>query len=309
MDFKEFVEHVENNTGIIDEIIAQREKKGEMVDRVENLKELLSEAALFDQQHRAESMPEGGVIEIVSESGDTTIITREDSLFDSETADTTEGILKLYLENAALYTEGDNFDDSDDFVRLMSIHSAKGLEFGAVFIIGAEEGVFPSYRSIQTEIETEEERRLMYVAITRAKKNLFIVLSQQRMLFGQTQCNRPSRFLREISPDLLYPMGAKRSRPADSTSGITAPSRDAAMKTISTALSSTFKEKEQRKKQRAEGALKPDEIEEGMKVVHPRFGEGVVLKVEKVGGDALITVDFDGMRKNMLAGSANLRKA
>ena len=161
-------------------------------------KELLSEAALFDQEHRAAPIEEGDVLEVVSDSGDTMIITREDSLFDSETADTTEGILKLYLENAALYTEGDSYDDNDDFVRLMSIHSAKGLEFGAVFIIGAEEGVFPSYRSIQTESETEEERRLMYVAITRAKKNLFIVLAQQRMLFGQTQCNRPSRFLREI---------------------------------------------------------------------------------------------------------------
>ena len=308
MDLKEFVEHVENESGIIDEIIAQREKKGEMVDRVENLKELLSEAALFDQEHRAAPIEEGDVLEVVSDSGDTMIITREDSLFDSETADTTEGILKLYLENAALYTEGDSYDDNDDFVRLMSIHSAKGLEFGAVFIIGAEEGVFPSYRSIQSETETEEERRLMYVAITRAKKNLFIVLAQQRMLFGQTQCNRPSRFLREISPELLYPMGAKRNRPQEDASGLSTPARDAARKTISKALSS-YGGTPSANKKKDEDALKPDELEEGMKVTHPRFGEGIILKVEKVGGDALVTVDFDGMRKNMLAGSANLKKA
>ncbi len=308
MDLKEFVEHVENESGIIDEIIAQREKKGEMVDRVENLKELLSEAALFDQEHRAAPIEEGDVLEVVSDSGDTMIITREDSLFDSETADTTEGILKLYLENAALYTEGDSYDDNDDFVRLMSIHSAKGLEFGAVFIIGAEEGVFPSYRSIQSETETEEERRLMYVAITRAKKNLFIVLAQQRMLFGQTQCNRPSRFLREISPELLYPMGAKRNRPQEDASGLSTPTRDAARKTISKALSS-YGGTPSANKKKDEDALKPDELEEGMKVTHPRFGEGIILKVEKVGGDALVTVDFDGMRKNMLAGSANLKKA
>ena len=75
--------------------------------------------------------------------------------------------------------------------------------FGAVFLIGAEDGIFPSYKSIASAADTEEERRLMYVAITRAKKNLFIVLTRQRMLFGQTQCLPPSRFLREISASLL----------------------------------------------------------------------------------------------------------
>jgi DNA helicase-2/ATP-dependent DNA helicase PcrA len=170
--------------------------------------------------------------------------------------------------------------------------------------------VFPSYRSIQTESETEEERRLMYVAITRAKKNLFIVLAQQRMLFGQTQCNRPSRFLREISPDLLYLMGGRRERPADgSASSVSSPSRESARKVISSALSSQFDRKNDKAKKKEEGVLTPDDLTEGMKVVHPRFGEGVILKVEKVGGDALVTVDFDGMRKNMLAGSANLKKA
>ena len=310
MDFKEFVEHVENTSGIIDDIISQREKKGEMVDRVENLKELLSEAALFDQEHRTEADSKDEPLEIVTDGDDGNTFILDDSLFDSETSSTTEGILKLYLENAALYAEGDNFDDSDDFVRLMSIHSAKGLEFGAVFIIGAEEGVFPSYRSIQTESETEEERRLMYVAITRAKKNLFIVLAQQRMLFGQTQCNRPSRFLREISPDLLYLMGGRRERPADgSASSVSSPSRESARKVISSALSSQFDRRNDKAKKKEEGVLTPDDLTEGMKVVHPRFGEGVILKVEKVGGDALVTVDFDGMRKNMLAGSANLKKA
>ena len=309
MDFREFVDHVENSSGIIDDIISQREKKGEMVDRVENLKELLSEAALFDQEHRTSGEEDNEPVEIVSDSGDDSTFVIADSLFETETSATTEGILKLYLENAALYSEGDNYDDSDDFVKLMSIHSAKGLEFGAVFIIGAEEGVFPSYRSIQSEIETEEERRLMYVAITRAKKNLFIVLTQQRMLFGQTQCNRPSRFLKEISPDLLYLMGSRRERPAGtSASSVSSPSRESARKTISSALAAPFKKDGGNTRKKPEDVLTPDQISEGMKVVHPRFGEGTVLKVEKVGGDALITVDFDGMRKNMLAGSANLKK-
>ena len=95
-------------------------------------------------------------------------------------------------------------------VKMMSIHSAKGLEFNSVFLIGSEEGIFPSYKCITSETDLEEERRLMYVAITRAKKNLFITLTRNRLLFGQTQCNAPSRFLREIPPELIYKMGSKR---------------------------------------------------------------------------------------------------
>ena len=187
----------------------------------------------------------------------------------------------------------------------MSIHSAKGLEFGAVFIIGLEEGVFPSYRSVQSVEDTEEERRLMYVAITRAKKNLFIVLSRQRMLFGQTNCNQPSRFIKEINPELLYLMGSKRETPKEVPEGES--NREKSKKSIASAIKSQFtKEKPSGAR---EGQLKPDEIVVGMNVIHPRFGEGVILKVEPVGGDALITVDFDGMRKNMLANAAGLKKA
>ena len=197
------------------------------------------------------------------------------------------------------------YNDGDDFVKLMSIHSAKGLEFGAVFIIGMEEGVFPSYRSVQSMEDTEEERRLMYVAITRAKKNLFIVLARQRMLFGQTNCNQPSRFIREIDPELLYLMGSKREAPKEAPQGES--NREKSRKSIASAIKSQFtKDKPAGAR---EGQLGPDELFEGLRVVHPRFGEGVILKVEPVGGDALITVDFDGKRKNMLANAAGLKKA
>ena len=178
-------------------------------------------------------------------------------------------------------------------------------EFGAVFIIGLEEGVFPSYRSVQSVEDTEEERRLMYVAITRAKKNLFIVLSRQRMLFGQTNCNQPSRFIKEINPELLYLMGSKRETPKEVPEGES--NREKSKKSIASAIKSQFtKDKPVASR---EGQLSPDEIVVGMRVVHPRFGDGVILKVEPVGGDALITVDFDGMRKNMLANAAGLKKA
>ncbi len=303
MDFAHFVDYVENESGIIEEITEQREKKGEIIDRVENLKELLSEAAEYDKAHRAEPV-DMDTLEI--DEGDVLPVeVDEDFFFDTATADTTEGILGLYLENASLFTEGDDFNDTDDFVKLMSIHSAKGLEFGAVFLIGLEEGVFPSYRSIQSADDTEEERRLMYVAITRAKKNLFIVLAKQRMLFGQTNCNQPSRFIKEINPELLYLMGTKREAPKDAPSGES--QREKSKKSIASAIKSQFTQ--EKKVQSSEGQIKPDDLFVGMKVTHPRFGEGVILKVEPVGGDALITVDFDGMRKNMLANAAGLKKA
>ena len=305
MDFAQFVDYVENESGVIEEITEQREKKGEIIDRVENLKELLSEAAEYDKAHRAEPVDMDS-LEIDDGDG-FPVEVDEDFFFDTATADTTEGILGLYLENASLFTEGDEYNDGDDYVKLMSIHSAKGLEFGAVFIIGLEEGVFPSYRSIQSVEDTEEERRLMYVAITRAKKNLFIVLAKQRMLFGQTNCNRPSRFIKEINPELLYLMGSKRETPKDLPSGET--NREKSKKSIESAIKSQFTKEKGKAAVSREGQLGPDDLTKGMKVIHPRFGEGVVLKVEPVGGDALVTIDFDGMRKNMLANSSGLTKA
>ena len=305
MDFAQFVDYVENESGIIDEITEQREKKGEIIDRVENLKELLSEAAEYDKAHRAEPV-DMDTLEIDDGDG-LPVEVNEDFFFDTATADTTEGILGLYLENASLFTEGDEFDESDDFVKLMSIHSAKGLEFGAVFIIGLEEGVFPSYRSVQSIEDTEEERRLMYVAITRAKRNLFIVLARQRMLFGQTNCNQPSRFIREIDPELLYLMGSRREAPKDVPQGET--NREKSRKSIESAIKSQFTKEKDKQAGPREGQLGQDDLFEGLRVIHPRFGEGVILKVEAVGGDALITIDFDGRRKNMLANAAGLKRA
>lgn len=307
-DFAAFVDYVENESGIIDAVIAEREKKGEVIDRVENLKELLSEAAEYDKAHRAEAVDMTSIeIEGSGEAEEGMLEVDDDFFFDTATSNTTEGILGLYLENASLFTEGDAYDDNDNFVKLMTIHSAKGLEFGAVFLIGAEEGVFPSYRSIQSEDETEEERRLMYVAITRAKKDMFILLTQQRMLFGQTSCNKPSRFIKEIDPDLLWVMGSGRTKQEKAEP---VPERESSRQSIASALSSQFDKKKEKAKKTASdpSVLKAGQLKEGMEVVHPRFGEGIILKVEEVGGDALITVDFDGMRKNMLANSAGLRK-
>ena len=127
-----------------------------------------------------------------------------------------EASLEGYLEDIALISDIDNYNESADQVVLMTIHSAKGLEFPYVFLIGMEEGVFPSEMSKYSEADLEEERRLAYVGITRAKKELYISNSVTRMLYGRTQRNEPSRFLREIEPEYLEetrsPVLERRSR-------------------------------------------------------------------------------------------------
>ena len=127
------------------------------------------------------------------------------------------------------------------------------------------------------------------------------------MLYGQTQCNRPSRFISEIDRDLLYPMGVRRtSKEKEDTL------RKEASDKVSLGIAEQFRQSSAAKAMESktdDGSLKPDEIKKGMKVVHPRFGDGVILKVEPVGGDALLSIDFDGMKKNLLAKSAHLKKA
>ncbi|MEG2813753.1 MAG: 3'-5' exonuclease, partial [Oscillospiraceae bacterium] len=113
-----------------------------------------------------------------------------------------EPTLAKFLEEVSLFTDLDNINSADDNVTLMTMHSAKGLEFKVVFIVGMEDGIFPSYLSTTNELELEEERRLAYVAITRAKEKLYLTNSSQRMLFGRTTRNMPSRFLKEIPDEL-----------------------------------------------------------------------------------------------------------
>lgn len=313
MTFPELIEYVEDKSGIIDEIIAQRESKGELIDRVENLKELLSEAVEFEKNHRT-ALVEANKTKLEEKLLDKLV--EVDPLLSQEnkTADTLSGILLLYLQNVALYSQGDDADASEDFVKMMSIHSAKGLEFGVVFLIGAEETIFPSYKSMASSNDLEEERRLMYVAITRAKKNLIVVLTQRRMLFGQTQCNAPSRFLSEINPKHLYKMGSDRKTDKKQDADVPPAMREQARKQISSALSSSFVKKPTSANKSTFSSnsdpdvLTPSQIVQDMMVKHSRFGIGRVLKVEPVAGDCLITIDFDGMRKNMLAKTAGLKK-
>ena len=131
-------------------------------------------------------------------------------------ADDLAGVLAAFLERAALYSEMDEDRENRDYVRLLTIHSAKGLEFGTVFLVGAEEGLFPGYRAMDSETDIEEERRLAYVAMTRAKVKLYVTTARSRLVFGQTQCLADSRF----SSDNGYSLEDHQVRPPGPGFGI-----------------------------------------------------------------------------------------
>ena len=310
--FAEFIEYVQDKSGMVNEIIEQREKKDEMVDRVENLKELLSEAVEFEARRKKEIE-----MALLNENPE-----EQDPFAENEPdfgADLS-GILGAYLQNAALYSEGDNADDSEDYVRLMSIHSAKGLEFGSVYLVGADETIFPSARSVN-DGDIEEERRLMYVAITRAKKKLTVISARSRMLFGQTQNLSPSCFLKEIPTEYMRAIANKRKEqprePMNPRYEREGRGEAGSFSRIGSSFGAASGEKEAHKytpsyqvrpKQPSTSDFTPSSISKGMRVMHPRFGEGIVVSCEQVAGDALVCVDFDGMKKNMLLNKSGLRK-
>lgn len=211
------------------------------------------------------------------------------------TEENEEHSLSDYLENIALITDLDSYDEGEDNVVLMTMHGAKGLEFDNVFIVGAEENIFPSYRSQLDANEIEEERRLAYVAITRAKKRLFITHTKQRLLFGNTQRNRISRFVSEIPEnDMDF---EDRTRAANIVSS--APKRRAQTGYLQReALHAQAEKMSKRLSEAHRGDLT---FESGERINHRVFGEGTVLNVTPMGNDNLLEINFDksGIKKIM----------
>jgi DNA helicase-2/ATP-dependent DNA helicase PcrA len=213
------------------------------------------------------------------------------------TEETEEPSLSGFLEEIALYTDLDNYDPDEDAVVMMTLHSAKGLEFPVVFIAGVEEGIFPGMSAIYNPGEIEEERRLAYVGITRAKRRLYLTTAAQRMLFGHTTRNRPSRFVGEIPKNLLdvqdetvrsYSVWGNRSAAGTSAVGKAAPAA---------------------KRPAAPQAPEPFDLKAGDRVVHRVFGPGLVTKVTPMGGDHLVEVAFDKVgTKRIMAAFAKLTK-
>ncbi|MCR5708332.1 MAG: UvrD-helicase domain-containing protein [Ruminococcus sp.] len=210
-----------------------------------------------------------------------------------------EPTLGGFLEEVALYTEADRDDGTEDRVTLMTIHSAKGLEYDNVYITGLEEGIFPSSRSIDSEEDIEEERRLAYVAITRARAKLFITSASRRMLFGQTQHNVTSRFIKEIGRDMIVKTdnaAAVKSRLEESDNSVTE------------VRSSSLQQQLAREK-RQTNAKEAVSYEVGERVAHSIFGEGTILSVKPMANDSMLEIAFEKVgTKKIMANYAKLRK-
>ena len=249
--------------------------------------------ALYD-----ELLAKTGYLRLLQESDDEKDRTRAENVeelkssmlaFRKESGDET---LEGYLANVALYTDLDNYDRDTDAVVMMTMHSAKGLEFPTVYLVGMEEGIFPGIRAIGESAEMEEERRLCYVAITRAKRQLYLTCARQRMLFGRTTANRASRFIDEIPEehiDKYIPKGYSYREPSRETM-FAKPRPEPKAHAVAAPAP----------KPGAAGAA-PD-FALGDYVRHKAFGPGVITKLLPMGGDHLVEINFEkvGPKKLML---------
>lgn len=209
-----------------------------------------------------------------------------------------------FLEEIALYTDLEQYNESDDAVVMMTMHSAKGLEFPHVFLVGFEDGLFPGMRAIGDAEEMEEERRLCYVAITRAKQSLTICHARQRMIYGRTAAALPSRFLKEIPEECVVKKGGYRRIQEVGYGGTlgqhgsyVAYARKPQVKSVISNPSNA--------------SIPYLELNQGDMVLHAAFGRGMVLSVMKMGGDALLEIAFDdiGTKKLMAkTASAHMKK-
>ena len=223
-----------------------------------------------------------------------------------------------FLEEIALYTDLETYNDADDAVVMMTMHSAKGLEFPHVFLVGFEDGLFPGMRAIGDQEEMEEERRLCYVAITRAKQTLTISHAKQRMLYGRTNAALKSRFLSEIPEECVVHKGGFKPKPETPAYGSygssygTYGSHYGQRKPTAQQLARKehIKRSEATELTASSKAMSLD-LNKGDMVSHAAFGKGMVLSVMKMGGDALLEIAFDdiGTKKLMAkTASAHMKK-
>lgn len=251
---KDLVKLVIEESGIKKEL--EQENTIEARTRLENINELLSAVLEFEQRVKEQDIP---------------------------------AALESYLEQVSLVSDIDNMDEEQDNIVLMTLHSAKGLEFPVVFLVGMEEGIFPGLRSMMSETELEEERRLCYVGITRAMKKLYITNAYSRTLFGNTTYNSPSRFIQEI-PKEFFEYHNKKNK--------------------ASALYVNASESDH-KADLSYGSSKDIEIqkyEQGDKVFHKKFGEGVVISAEKDGQDYILYIDFGAMGKKRIMSNTDALK-
>lgn len=281
---KELLEDILDKTGYVKELEESDDEDAE--DRISNVDELVSKAASYEETHE-------------------------------------EATLSEFLEEVALVADIDNVDGNDNRVLLMTLHSAKGLEFSNVYLAGMEDGLFPSYMSITSDDRTdlEEERRLAYVGITRAKEDLTVTCAKMRMTRGETQYNAVSRFIKEIPTALL-----DNATPAMRRAGLAAEQKQEAFDARPKAILRPRATAPARKPYIAQGIGALNELAgiskgsavgmpavpdyaEGDRISHVKYGEGTVLSMQKEPRDYKVTVLFDKAgQKVMYASFAKLKR-
>lgn len=233
----------------------------EDISRQENLQELMDGIASFVQEHKEQGLPY---------------------------------MLTDYLQEVSLLSDVDEGDvQGEDRVTMMTVHSAKGLEFRVVFVVGMEEDLFPSYMSNNSTIGLEEERRLFYVAITRAEEYLVITNAKSRFRYGKTEFCEPSRFLREIDPRFLRSKGTTTIRSTSTVSAIQSPTRTVPTGIDARRFVRVSIAKTQSKPSNSHPETSFSQVSVGTRVRHERFGTGIVTALEGSGMDMKATVNFD----------------
>ena len=233
-----------------------------------------------------------------------------------------------FLEGITLSSDIDGMEDDEDSVTLMTLHSAKGLEFPAVFLVGMEEGIFPGYKSIGEPKELEEERRLCYVGITRAKQYLFLTCAKQRTIFGSTTYNSASRFIEEIPKEYLqgyedtfkdndsysdstykWEYGKSSKVTTYKMNDMTSSGIEKSKKTSTSGYN--FRTPESflsNLNKKSESTVDLSQYQAGVRVFHKKFGEGIINYVEKEGDDLKVDINFDKVgHKRLMAKFANLQ--
>ena len=274
----ELMQEIIDETGYIESIQAESEIEAQA--RIENIDELLNKVVAYEEVCEEHDEP-------VTLSG--------------------------FLEEVALVADIDNLDENSDYVVLMTLHSAKGLEFPRVYLAGMEDGLFPSYMTVTADDpdELEEERRLCYVGITRAQSELTMTCARRRMVRGETQYNKMSRFLKEVPLELIS-TGNKFSGNGKSLTDHV-DHEEPERKTDYQMARQAFKTKAFAAVQQGKSFGKPagGKLEYGVgdRVRHIKFGEGTVLSIVEGGRDYEVTVNFDGPgTKKMFAAFAKLQK-
>lgn len=274
LSIKELITEIINDVRY-EEYLADDDEPDEIADRMQNISELISKAAAYEE---AADMP----------------------------------TLSGFLEEVALVADIDNMDENNNVVSLMTLHSAKGLEFPCVYLAGMEDGNFPSYMAIQSDdrSDLEEERRLCYVGITRARKRLVLSMAKQRMIRGEMMLCKQSRFINEIPKELLVESGQGIRKPQAFPSEAAVRSAENAMRAV-LPWNRPAAQMSAMKKGAPQVAASAEELgyAKGDRVRHIKFGEGKVLDIVSGGRDFEVTVEFDSAGvKKMFASFAKLVK-